>query len=1011
MNFVPEVYGSDLLKFLSSRFHPGRPHIGVVGPLPPDMETEDPFDPSEQEVVSDTRQTASFKFVPYFAGYRLTMNDQKIPTTTRINFFLRTNEGSSEDVNPVDGRSNEYVLSEHLLSSFRKYEIMLETDDDGIGQKGSVTVDGKKFSIGDDSIKSKIKAKLERKPEESNLTVFISDESDPFLVSVGTKYAFAVQKYAIKIERTVRKLKNAFQVVVRVTNQSEAPDSRETHIPVREINDDNNLETESECKERYKLYDPESGHYEKWRPRLFNIINEKWRIHGNTFGSLLEFFMSEENIRSSQRPYSDEYDLEHVINVVYDDSDIHTDGNMYVGCMQYRDHLIFKEEIPPMMPGKKPSELFRDLGLTQKFAEILEQKGINPLHKFQEDSLVAIHEALEKGEDRAVLLSSRTAGGKTEAFMLRVIEYCIQKLNAGERGTKAIIFYPTKALANDQTSRIVELLYEINKNLGTKITIGLLHRDVPTSADDPEFQASEWEGVPIKCPECKEGYLSPKSSTESICSNCSNIVDFVILFQEPLYGLTPDILITNPDKLQYDMMLQPAHHGIFGREVTVCSRCSRSYAGMKRVCYCQNNKFVTHKPLPPKFVLFDEIHMFSGTFGINSSLFLSRLKSMIKYYARTYHDIQTYNIVTIGSSATISNAEYFSETFFTLPIDKIQIVPKDDITRRSYYLDVAEAKRTNRVHVFLMPYAYRPAATVAKIVGYLQLRRLLGDPPDPFEERRETSDLPLQTLGFVNSLSDSTNLIGVTKREMFKVANSVRVDGHTTDFDKSQRGKAERDFNKNELHVLYATPTLEVGVDFRTVDCVLIFGFPFSFNEYVQRIGRGGRKGDTLVITLCQHWKPIDHYFYSDAKRKISMQHNYLEPIPITKNNPDAMERHLRATVLESICCWRDSNKLLEDVRELEPELEARKAALAEESMKRLSLTEEQKLQYADSIREFLQKFSEHLNTIKQMSQKLSMAQLFHDKIRGLKKIYRLDDLRSTESQVTVEVIWESMKN
>ena len=121
----------------------------------------------------------------------------------------------------------------------------------------------------------------------------------------------------------------------------------------------------------------------------------------------------------------------------------------------------------------------------------------------------------------------------------------------------------------------------------------------------------------------------------------------------------------------------------------------------------------------------------------------------------------------------------------------------------------------------------------------------------------------------VKNLFNPGQLKNITDRER-KYSVPVTVDGHTTDFGRTQRADVERKFNRKELNVIYATSTLEVGVDFETVNMVVIYGFPYSFNEYVQRIGRGGRGEDTLVLTVCHNWKPIDHYYYVDAKKKIS---------------------------------------------------------------------------------------------------------------------------------------------
>lgn len=382
---------------------------------------------------------------------------------------------------------------------------------------------------------------------------------------------------------------------------------------------------------------------------------------------------------------------------------------------------------------------------------------------------------------------------------------------------------------------------------------------------------------------------------------------------------------------------------------------------------------------------------------------------MIKKYAKRYHEIDSHKITFIGSSATISNPLDFSTLFFDLENDKIALVPKDDETRSSYYSDEMSPELNHRYHLFMMPYSFRPVSTVSKSVGYLQDRHMNGTPPSPNLPKRETNNKPLQILGFVNNLSDSTNLIDATQREFMGDLGYIQVSGHTTDFDKDQRSKAEKGFNRQEMHVLFATPTLEVGVDFRMVNCIVIFGFPFSFNEYVQRIGRGGRKDNSLIITVCQSWKPIDHYFYSNAKRKISKQHQNMEPIPLTRNNPDAIRKHLRASVFDMISSWDNSEKFFEDLRLLDSELVENSDALIEGSMKILSLTEDQLEENRPSIKQFIQELKKDVNQATKLNRKESIYQRFFESATGYGDKYRLTDLRSTEPSIAVEISWDAV--
>jgi DEAD/DEAH box helicase domain-containing protein len=54
------------------------------------------------------------------------------------------------------------------------------------------------------------------------------------------------------------------------------------------------------------------------------------------------------------------------------------------------------------------------------------------------------------------IIASSTGSGKTEAFLLPIIDYCIR--HKATKGTKAVLIYPMNALANDQLKRLRRLL-------------------------------------------------------------------------------------------------------------------------------------------------------------------------------------------------------------------------------------------------------------------------------------------------------------------------------------------------------------------------------------------------------------------------------------------------------------------------------------------------------------------------------------------------------------------------
>ena len=57
------------------------------------------------------------------------------------------------------------------------------------------------------------------------------------------------------------------------------------------------------------------------------------------------------------------------------------------------------------------------------------------------------------------LVTTGTGSGKTECFLLPMLDHCARMRDAGQGGIKAIILYPMNALASDQAGRIAELIH------------------------------------------------------------------------------------------------------------------------------------------------------------------------------------------------------------------------------------------------------------------------------------------------------------------------------------------------------------------------------------------------------------------------------------------------------------------------------------------------------------------------------------------------------------------------
>ena len=143
-----------------------------------------------------------------------------------------------------------------------------------------------------------------------------------------------------------------------------------------------------------------------------------------------------------------------------------------------------------------------------------------PPYRHQEQAF----DRLLPGTPRNTLVATGTGSGKTECFLLPLLEHCRQQQAHGLRGIKAILIYPMNALATDQARRIADLIH-------TTPALAGLRAGLYIGADDD-------------------------SKTAAMTATS------VITDKEALQKAPHDILLTNYKQLDY-LLLQPHVHGLW----------------------------------------------------------------------------------------------------------------------------------------------------------------------------------------------------------------------------------------------------------------------------------------------------------------------------------------------------------------------------------------------------------------------------------------------------------------
>ena len=99
-------------------------------------------------------------------------------------------------------------------------------------------------------------------------------------------------------------------------------------------------------------------------------------------------------------------------------------------------------------------------------------------------------------------------------------------------------------------------------------------------------------------------------------------------------------------------------------------------------------------------------------------------------------------------------------------------------------------------------------------------------------------------------------------------------------------------------NLLTATPTLEMGIDIGDLSATMTSSVPPTTANYLQRIGRAGRKtGNSLILALAIS-RPHDLYFYAEPLELIAAA---VEPPGVFLNAPNMLKRQFLAYCID---CW-----------------------------------------------------------------------------------------------------------
>ncbi len=270
-----------------------------------------------------------------------------------------------------------------------------------------------------------------------------------------------------------------------------------------------------------------------------------------------------------------------------------------------------------------------------------------------------------------------------------------------------------------------------------------------------------------------------------------------------------------------------------------------------------------------EIVVIDECHHYRGVFGAHVAHVLRRLRRVCALYGAS----PTFVLL----SATVAEPE-------------------------------EAARRLTGLDVLPMTADHSPRGEVSVALWEPPLTSFTGENGAPVRRAAssETADLladlvaeGVRTLAFIRSRRGAEQVAVRTADLLAEVDPSLpsRVAAYRGGYLPEERRALESSLRRGDLIGLAATNALELGIDIRGLDAVLLAGFPGTRAAMWQQIGRAGRDGQDALAVLVARDDPLDTYLVSHPQMLLGA------PVEATVFDPDnhyVLAPHLCAAAHES---------------------------------------------------------------------------------------------------------------
>jgi len=573
----------------------------------------------------------------------------------------------------------------------------------------------------------------------------------------------------------------------------------------------------------------------------------------------------------------------------------------------------------------------------------LSSKGIAGWRLFQAVFIVSVipdlvsrdHPEVVNSRDHVDLLYFPTGSGKTEAFLgLAIFQAFYDRLNGKSAGVTALSKFPLRMLSIQQLQRIADAFAaaEIVRlkhatsfpTESEPFTIGYYvgERNTPNDLDDWDdatrtiqlTRLKEWEKDPVqvqrflvisRCPFCGRDGVKIKADPIAIrlyhwCGNedCSTKGPLPIFITDnEIYRYLPTFVVSTLDKM-VTCGFQKKFRNIFGQ---VSYRCKdHGYTSEPhctvRYCKARPNELVPCQLLKgvPSLMIQDELHLVRDALGC----FASHYETFLDKFARQVGSQHEFPKI-IGATATASNFKEHIEQLYQKPAIKFPVSTE-------IFSDYEDSLA--RLTLGVMPHGKTAEFVIERILIVLksELERLskgvgtkgingVAAGPEFLTELQDfqtvlsyhirKSDAELLNRSLWTRVNPRLSELGVSSISNRSLTGDVGFDEI-----REVMGLIE-DGEKKTIGLLTATSLISHGVDLNRLNLMTFMGMPSNNAEYLQARSRVARKGSGLVVVVFMPGRERDHSYYRYFEKFHELHDLMIEPIPINRWAPLAVDR------------------------------------------------------------------------------------------------------------------------